>query len=238
MPWYKRSDGSMAAGEEKGKDDDIEFKPEKLKEDIGKDLDDRFTKFQTANDEKMKPLLTMAENIEKDRLAREKAATDAAKKKEREDSALTNEDFMLDPAEATRRAIAEGTSGLTTGVKMLAARGNIRETLQDQEYYHGDLKTKIDSMVAAQSLDNQCRSDVVLNCYKTVVFDHMKDINEGKIKAKTSSSTFEGGSTGGHKADSDNSTAETMTEDEKRAASAMGIKPDEWIKSRKELSFV
>lgn len=238
MPWYKRSDGSMAAGEEKGKDDDIEFKPEKLKEDITKEFDTKFTSYQAEQDKKMQPLLDMASQLASDRAAAAKKIKDAEEKKNKDDNALTNEDFMLDPAEATRRAIAEGTSGLTTGVKMLAARGNIRETLQDQEYYHGDLKTKIDSMIAAQSLDNQCRSDVVLNCYKTVVFDHMKEINEGKIKAKTSSSTFEGGSTGGHKADSDNSTAETMTEDEKRAASAMGIKPDEWIKSRKELSFV
>lgn len=238
MPWYRRSDGSMSAEDKDKKDDDIEFKPEKLKEDITKEFDTKFTSYQAEQDKKMQPLLDMASQLASDRAAAAKKIKDAEDKKNKDDNALTNEDFMLDPAEATRRAIAEGTSGLTKATLMLAARGNIRETLESKEYYHGDFKSKVDAMVAQQSLENQCRPDVVENCYKVIMADHMTEIRDGKLKARTASSTFEGGSTGGHKADSDNSTAETMSEDEKRAASAMGIKPDEWIKSRKELSFV
>lgn len=237
--WRRASDGSMKPGDDDNKDglEDIEFKPEKLKEDITKDFETRFTTFQTSQDEKMKPLLDMAANIERDRLAREDAAKKAAEKKAKDDNALTDEDFMLNPAEATRRAIAEGTSGVTRATMMLAARGNIRETLEDKPYYHGDVKAKIDKMIAMQSLENQCRPDVVENCYKAIVFDHMEDIKQGKIKERTSSANFEGNSTGGHKADSSD-TPETLTADEEKAASAMGIKKEDWIKSRRELSFV
>lgn len=237
MPWFRREDGSMAVKDDKDKVDDIEFKPEKLKEDITKDFETKLTKFGTDQDAKMKPLLDMAANIEKDRLERERKAAEATAKKERDDNSLTNEDFMLDPKEATRRAIAEGTSGLTKATMMLAARGNIRETLQDKEYYHGDFKAKVDEMVAQQSLENQCRPDVVENCYLVQVAKNMKEIQEGKIKARTSSATFEGGSTGGHKADSSD-TPETLTADEEKAAAAMNIKKEDWIKSRRELSFV
>lgn len=237
--WKRNTDGSFKPAEEddKNKLGDVEFKPEKLKEDIGKDLDDRFTKFQTANDEKMKPLLTMAENIEKDRLAREESARKATEKKNREDNAISNEDIMLDPLNATQRLISESNAPIVTAMKMTLAKSNLRDVMEAKPYYHGDIKTKVDNMVAAQSLDNQCRADVVENCYKAIVFDHMADIKEGKIKERTSGMTFEGGSTGAHKADS-SETTETLTADEEKAASAMGIKKEDWIKSRRELSFV
>lgn len=237
MPWFRRSDGSMGVKDEKEGLEDVEFKPEKLKEDITKDFDTKFTEFQTKQDEKMKPLLDMAANIERDRKEREETAKKAAEKKEREDNSLTSEDFMLDPLGATRRAIQEGTQGVARATMMLAARGNIRETLEDKPYYHGEFKTKVDAMIANQSLDNQCRPDVVENCYKVILADHITEINEGKIKARTSGMSFEGGSTGGHKADNTES-AETLTADEEKAAAAMGIKKEDWIKSRRELSFV
>jgi hypothetical protein len=238
MPWYRKNDGEVKPGDEKKEDEDIEFKPEKLKEDIGKDLDERFTKFSTANDEKMKPLLTMAENIEKDRIAREERARKEAEKKDKDDNALTSEDFMLDPAGATKRAIAEGTSGLTRATMMLAARGNIRETLEDKEYYHGDFKTKVDEMIANQPLEAQCRPDVIENCYLVILAKNMKDIQEGKVKARVSGSTFDSGGTGGHKAEGKEGENDTLTADEKQAAAAMGINEKDWAKSRRELSFV
>lgn len=238
MPFFRRVDGEVKPGEEgKEKLDDIEFKPEKLKEDITKDFDTKFTAFQTVQDEKMKPLLTMAENIEKDRKVREENARKAAEKKDREENAITAEDFLLDPVSAARRVAAESNSGIAKATLMLAARGNIRETLEDKEYYHGAIKGKVDAMIAQQTLENQCRPDVVENCYKVVVFDHNKEIQEGKIKARTSSFNFES-SSAGPKGNSSDETTETMTKDEELAAAAMGIKKDDWIKSRKELSFV
>ena len=237
MPWYRKSDGEVKPGDEK-KDDDVEFKPEKLKEDITKEFDTKFTEYQTKQDEKMKPLLDMASNIERDRLAREEKARKESEKKDKDDNALTSEDFMLDPAGSTKRAIAEGTAGLTKATLMLAARGNIRETLESKEYYHGDFKAKVDAMIASQSLEMQCRPDVIENCYKVIMADHMKDIQEGKIKARTSSATFDTGSTGGHKVEGKEGENETLTADEKQAAAAMGINDKDWIKSRRELSFV
>jgi hypothetical protein len=235
--WVKRSDGSMGVKDDKEKDDDIEFKPEKLKEDITKDIETRFTDFQTKQTETLKPLLTMAENIERDRLSREKAAKDAAEKKNKEDNQVTDEDFLINPAEATQRLVNEGTKGIARATMMLAARGNIRETMEGKEYYHGDVKSKVDTMIAQQSLEMQCRPDVVENCYKAVVFDHMKDISEGKIKARTSGSTFEGGSTGAHTPDTKESD-EVLTADEKQAAKNFGLTEKQWVESKREMTFV
>jgi hypothetical protein len=238
MPWFRRADGSMSAEDKDKKDDDIEFKPEKLKEDITKDIETKLTDFSTKQDEKMKPLLDMAASIAADREERRKAAETAAAKKAKDDNDLTAEDFMLDPAAATKRAIAEGTSGLTKATLMLAAKQNKQDTLMEKEYYHGDIKTKVDAMIAQQSLEYQCRADVVENCYKTVVFDHMKDIQEGKVKARTSSSNFDTGGTGGHKIEGKEGENETLTDDEKKAAAAFGLNDKDWIKSRREMSYV
>lgn len=237
MPWFRKPDGEVKPGEEK-KEEEIEFKPEELKKDISTEFDNKLKTFGEEQDKKMKPLLDMAANIENDRKAREEKARKEAEKKDKDDNALTSEDFMLDPVAATQRAIKDGTSGLTKATMMLAARGNIRETLQDKEYYHGDFKAEVDTMIAHQSLENQCRPDVVENCYLVTLAKHMKDINEGKIKARTSGMSFETGGTGGHKPEGKEGENETLTSDEKQAAAAMGIPEKEWIKSRRELTFV
>jgi hypothetical protein len=236
--WFRRQSGQVLPGEEKdNKDDDIEFKPEKLKEDITKDFDTKLTEFQKKQEDTLKPLLTMAENLEKDRLEREKKAKEATEKKNREENEITNEDFLLDSADATRRIVQQANTPIVTVTKMMLAKSNLRDTMEGKPYYAA-LKAKVDAMVAQQSLDNQCRADVVENCYKAIVFDHMEEIKEGKIKAQTSSMSFEQGGTGGHSGGGKDESTETMTDDEVKAAAAMGIKKEDWIKSRKELTYV
>jgi hypothetical protein len=231
--WKKMVDGSFKPADDND-NSDIEFKPEKLKEDITNEVKSSLSAFETKNNETLKPILEMAAQIKADRESRAEAARKAEENKNNKENEVTSEDFMLDPAEAVRRQM----QGTNTAVMMLAARAALRETLEDKEYYYGDIKQKVDAMVAQQPLPSQCRADVIQNAYKLVMFDHMKEVQEGKIKARNTSAIFEGGSTGGHDGKKADDANESMTADEKLVASKMGISDKDWISSRRELSYV
>lgn len=234
MPWFRRGDGSFGSGEDKDKLDDVEFKPDEFKKDLTEYFKTQLTELQTANDAKMKPLLDMAANLEADRAARAKAADDANKKKTTEDNQVTEEDFLLDPIDATRRL----QQPVNNAVMSLASRQARREILEDKEFYHGDIKTKVDAFIDAQPLQNRIDPNVITNAYKLVVFDHQKDIADGKIKARNTSLIFESGSTGGHGGKEHTDDTGSLTDEEKRTAKIFNMSEADWKKSRAELTFV
>ena len=231
--WFRRPDGSVSS-EKPDSLKDIEFKPEVLKADIETSLTSKLTEFSTEQEKKFKPLFDMAAAIEADRAAKSAKEQTERNKKQREENEVTDEDFMLDPTGAVDRKM----HGTNTAVKMLAARMAKQDTLGDKEYYHGEIKSKVDAMLAAQSVDSQCRADVIENCYKVVCFDAQKDIAEGKIKAKTSSATFEGGSTGAHSGKDTIEKSDDLTAEEKFVAQKMGISEKDWASSKRELTYV
>lgn len=232
MPWFRRGDGQLQPGD-KDKLDDVEFSPEKLKTEITTEFKTQLDASTTAQDAKFKPLFAMAEQIQADRDERKKQADDAAKKKTAEENELGTDDFLLDPLDATRRAMAPTNNA----VLMLAAKMARTEYLGDKEYYHGDIKSAVDKMIEAQPLHMRSRADVLENAYKIACFDAQKEIADGKIKSRNNAANFEGGSTGAHSADSKEG-AETLTAEEKFVAGKMGISEKDWATSRKELSYV
>ena len=230
--WVRRSDGSMSS--EKEGTGDIEFKPEKLKEDITNEVTTKFTEFSTAQDAKLKPLLEMAESIKADREQREATRLAAETKKRREDDQIDDTDFMLDPNGAMERKL----NPTNNAVRMLAARMAKQDTLVDKEYYHGEMKAEVDRMISQQTLENQMKPDIIENCYKLVHYNHLQDISEGKIKSRTASTVFEGGSTGGHGGKDNSEGSEVLSAEEKEVAKHMGISDKDWITSRREMSYV
>lgn len=232
MPWFRRDDGELKAGEQKL--DDVEFKPEKLKEDITTEFDTKFKTYQTEQDAKMKPLLDMAANIEADRVARTKAAKEAADKKTAEENGVDDNDFLLDPVEAVRKLQEPQTKMLV----QLASRQARAEILGDEKYYYGDIKSKVDAMIDSQPMNQRIDPNMIRNAYKLVMYDHQQDITDGKIKARNTGAIFESNGTGGHSGTDKNDTAESWTSEEEFTASKMGINKTDWIKSRKEMSFV
>lgn len=231
--WKKNGDGSFTPADDK-KLDDVEFKPEVFKTELSTEFKTLLAEQETKHQETMKPLLDMAASINKDREDRAEAQRKAAETKRTEDSTITDEDFLLDPMGSVDKKL----SGTNTAVRMLAARMAKQDTLGEKEYYHGEIKSKVDAMLAAQTLEAQMRPDVVENCYKLVMFDHMKDISDGKIKARNSAGTFEGGSTGAPSGTKSEGAEESMTAEEKLVASRMGVSEKDWISSRKELQYV
>lgn len=232
MPWFRRSDGSFKPGEEK--EDEVEFDPKKFQGEISTDLTNKFGEFQTKTDEKLAPVLEFAAAWKADKEAKEATARTAAANKTKIDNELTEEDYLLDPIEATRRAM-EPTNN---AIRLLASRQARREVLEDKEYYYGDIKSKVDAMIDQQPLTLRHDSNVITNCYKLVMFDNQKDIADGKIKARNTSAIFESGSTGGHSGKEGGEGEESWTKEEETAAGHMGLTKKDWISSRKELSYV
>lgn len=231
MPWF-RKDGEMKAGEEKL--DDVEFKPEKLKEDITAEFDSKFKTYQTEQDAKMKPLLDMASNLEADRVAKAKIAREAADKKTAENNEVDENDFLIDPVESVRKLQEPQTKLLV----QLASRQARTEILGDEKYYYGDIKTKVDAMIDSQPMNQRVDPNMIRNAYKLVMYDHQQDITDGKIKARNTGAIFESNGTGGHSGNDKGDAIEDWSKDEEFVASKMGINKTDWIKNRKELSFV
>lgn len=232
MAWFRRSDGSFKAGEEQH--GEVEFDPAKFKGEITTEITGKFGEYQTKNDEKLAPVLEFITSFKADQESRAAAARKIAEDKAKGDNQLTEEDYLLDPIEATRRAM-EPTN---IAVRLLASRQARREVLEDKEYYHGELKTKVDAMIDQQPLNLRHDPNVITNCYKLVMYDNDADIKAGKIKARNTGAIFESGGTGGHSGKEGGEGEESWSKEEETAAGHMGLTKKDWIASRKELTYV
>ncbi|HEY1644809.1 MAG TPA: hypothetical protein VGF75_00300 [Candidatus Saccharimonadales bacterium] len=170
-----------------------------------------------------------AGQAEKDRLAREKAAaTSSAGNKEFTDSYEALDDD-------TKRVIDTRFNQVNQTAMRAEARETRRSVFEDIEnfpYYTGDLKQKIDEMIEKEPLTNQVNPLMARNCYKIVVADHIKDIQDGKVRSRLSAAT---GSSTSTTTTTDVNALPTLTDDEKKTAKGMGIPEAEWAKAKKDL---
>jgi phage I-like protein len=111
-------------------------------------------------------------------------------------------------------------------------RRGIFEDIESHPYYTGDLKKKIDEMIEKEPLENQINPLLVRNAYKIIVADHMKDIQEGKVRSRLSSAT---GSSTTTTTKTDANALPALTDEDKRAAKNFGIKEEDWAKTKKDL---
>lgn len=238
MAWFKKDRSGQLVemqGDRPSNDlSDIEFNPSKFKEELTTSFTQQMTQMQESMAAANKPLLDMAAAIQAERAERAENNRRAAAKKNEEENSVTAEDYMLDPEAATKRAMQP----VAQATMMLAAKMARQETLADSDYYHGDVKTKTDGLIASLPLNQQSNPASILNCYKIACFDAQKDIAEGKLKSKNAAVVFEGGSTGAHSGSSTGEGNETLTADEKQAAAAFGMSEKEWTKSRREMVYV
>ena len=238
MAWFKKDRSGQLVemqGDRPGNDlSDIEFNPSKFKEELTTSFTTQMTAMQESMAAANKPLLDMAAAIQQERAERAENNRRAAAKKTEEENSVTAEDYMLDPEAATKRAMQP----VAQATMMLAAKMARQETLSDSDYYHGDVKTKTDGLIASLPLAQQSDPASILNCYKIACFDAQKDIADGKLKSKNAAVVFEGGSTGAHSGTSTGEGNETLTADEKQAAAAFGMSEKEWSKSRREMVYV
>lgn len=111
-------------------------------------------------------------------------------------------------------------------------RRSIFEDAENYEYYTGEVKRKVDEMLDREPLTSQNNSDVVRNAYKVVVFEHMNDIRDKKLKSRLSS-TSPAGILPAQNAPDPNALP-SLNDEEKIIARNMGIKEEDWAKSKKE----
>lgn len=111
-------------------------------------------------------------------------------------------------------------------------RRSIFEDAENYEYYTGDVKRKVDEMLDREPLQAQNTPDVIRNAYKVVVFEHMKDIQDKKLRSRLSSVSAPVSTPGQSQVDP-NALPE-LTDEEKLYAGKMGIKLEDWAKSKKE----
>jgi hypothetical protein len=238
MAWFKKGqDGRIETmpGDRPNNDlSDVEFNPSKFREELTSSFTSAMAEMQTQLVAANKPLVDMAQAIQEERAAKAQRQQQQQREQQSQNDSVSAEDFILDPESATRKAMQP----VARTTMILAAKIARQETLTEQDFYHGKVKEKTDSLIATLPLEQQSNPASILNCYKIAAYDHQSDITEGKIKSKNAAITFEGGSTGGHSGESTSEGSDTLTSEEKQAASAFGISEKEWAKTRRELSYV
>jgi hypothetical protein len=172
MAWFKKDRSGQLVemqGERPSNDlSDIEFNPSKLKEELTSTFTAQMQAFQEQQAAANKPLLDMAAAIQAERAERAENNRRAAAQKATEEDSVSAEDFMLDPEAATKRAMQP----IARSTMMLAAKMARQETLADSDYYHGDVKTKTDGLIASLPLepavescfDSELLQDCLLRC--------------------------------------------------------------------------
>ncbi len=143
------------------------------------------------------------------------------------------EELMLtDPKRAMSMALQPTQQALLT----LRADSLRRETFEDTKkfrYYHGDIKSEVDKLIAGQPLTARNDPSVIENAYLTVVGRHHDEIMEGKLKDRFAASESSGRSTSSGSA-GDSGTAEkkqvVITDDIRKIAKGLGFKPEEYAK--------
>ena len=144
------------------------------------------------------------------------------------------EDLMLtDPKKAMNMALQPTQQALLT----LRADNLKREVFEDTKkfkYYHGDIKSEVDKLIAGQPLTAKNDPSVIENAYLTVVGKHHDEIVEGKLKDRFASAEGSGRSTSSGSAGDTGAGADkkqtVITDDIRKIAKGFGFKPEEYAK--------
>lgn len=140
--------------------------------------------------------------------------------------------MFSDPKRAMAMALQPTQQALLT----LRADNLKREVFEDSKkfrYYHGDIKSEIDKLIAAQPIAARNDPSIIENAYLTVVGRHHDEIMEGKLKDRFASSDSSGRNTSGGSAGDTGigeSKKNVITDDIRKIAKGLGFKPEEYVK--------
>lgn len=170
---------------------------------LSKEDQDRLDKAAKAAEElpaikaKLSGLDKVTEFIDAFKADKQKEADAAKAKKDAEAQAAGDEEFetlmLTDPKAAVAKALQPTQQALLT-LRADNIRREVFENADKFKYYHGDIKTEVDKLIAGQSLASRNDPSVIENCYLTVLGRHNDEILEGKIKSRFAGS--DGGSRG------------------------------------------
>jgi hypothetical protein len=229
MPNWIRKDGGEGEGGADDKSRQIEIKPEQVREALKDDL--------AKIDSMSTTLSTVAEYIQAQKDKEQKAIETEEARRRAEENKTDEIDWLNDPEGATRKTMRP----LVEGQAAMAAILMRKETLGDMEYYNSDpeFKAAVDSLIDQQPLVARANASTIMHAYKSVYYDKRKEIADGKIKSAMSINSNNGGGSGkSGKDDEGDGGSVTMSNEEKMYARKMGIKEEDWMKSKKELEYV
>lgn len=239
MPWWMDKKPEEKKIEEKK--DAFEM-PKEVKEKFDKiDQIDSIKTDVAAFKEKTGILDRMASFMD----AEDAKKTAEGKKKQQENKQQTDaeleEEFLTDPAAATRKLLQGTMNPLIVAQINTGAKLTIKEMYEDDPegmQYLADPKVKeeVEKLVSTLPLDQRANKESIRNCYYVAEGKFKQEIKDGKIKSKLSSISSSGTGTGAPK----DKTVEVihLTDEQKRAAKVFGIKEEDYAKSAKELNYV
>jgi phage I-like protein len=212
---------------------EIEIKPEDFKK-----LSESSEK-QTAELKELKDKLAGLDAVtayiqeQKEEKAAAIEAAKEAKRAKEERAEAENKDWSNDPEAAFRHSMKPVVKELFEQRAINVKRDVLGE---GHEYYTGDIKTKVDSLIAVQPIEQQSNPNIIENCYKVVIADHMKDILDGKMKSRFAAAS--GSGSNGSRTESTEAEAAKLSEDEKLAARRFGISEVDYAKAKQEVEYV
>jgi hypothetical protein len=118
-------------------------------------------------------------------------------------------------------------------VEAREVRRSVFEDIDNYPYYTGDVKKKVDDMLDLEPLSTQVNPTVVKNAYKVVLSDHIQELQQNKLRSRLSSATGSSGTAA--IGTPDPNALPTLSNEEKDYATKMGIKHEDWAKTKKEL---
>jgi hypothetical protein len=231
-PKWLRTDAQEAegGGEHSAKSDlgSIEIKPEVIANAVKPQLDAFKTEISGALDEKLKAV--------NDFFAEQTRQREAAARQARQQEDTPEEvDYYTNPDGAIDKKLQPLIRSQQAANAMLM----INETIGDMDYYKSDpeFKAKVLAKINSQPLAVRANPDIIMNCYKLVAYDESAAIKEGKYKSMLGAAST--GGTGSHSGRSTTKEDEVSISDEEKVyARKMGIKEEDWVKSKRTLEYI
>lgn len=242
MPnWFERMSRSEETDPDKKKQqeqEELEIKAtkEKLAKIDGIETAVNEFKSKTGVLDQMSEFLKEQQELKRKREAeaRAKAAND---NKESQDKEL--EELLLNDPIKAQELIAERKMQPLVQATINTQSQLLRKQIFDDnpsefEYYHGEFKNKVDKLIDNLSLEHKTNPNAIKNCYAVAFYEYQKDIKEGKLKSRFASVSLPSSSTTSNK-DKDEI---VLSDEEKRAARMLGIKEEDYAKTKKEMNYV
>lgn len=236
LEWLKQKPAKEP--EAKG-DEEFELKP--------KDVHDKLAKVDgletSLNELKAKSgtLDRMAVFLDEQEHIKATKKTEDEKKRRQEAEGDLEDEFLTDPAAATRKMLASQMNPLITAQVNTSAGIIMRDLFSgspDEFEYANDptIKKEVEQRLMTLPLDQRANPESIRNCYYVVEGRHRQEIKEGKIKSSLSAAGSSGNGKGAPTARQDE--VVILSDAEKRAAKIFGMKDEDYGKSKKELSYV
>lgn len=186
--------------------------------------------------EKLSGLDKINEFITSFQQEREEEKRKKQQQQQQQQSQESDEEFeslmLTDPKKAVSMALGP-TQQAVLSLRADNLRREIFEDSKKFKYYHGDIKSEVDRLLAAQPITARVDPSVIENAYLTIVGKHHDEIMEGKLKDRFAASDSSGrGTSSGSAGDSgaDGKKTLVITDDIRKLAKAFGTTPEEYAK--------